>query len=344
MTIVFILLNLANHLFLKSINVTKENINKLMMINIIFSVIIILLTVAIFFYLLKLLIKKLEKISTGIDRMIDGNYSVEFNFDREGILSRLESQFYQLGKRIRLSLEELSTEKENIKSLVTDISHQIKTPIASIKMFNSILSEEELSLEEEKEFLCKTSYEIDKLQALTENLIKVSRMEVGAIEIKKESYDIKTTMLEAINGVYLKALEKNIEININNLSSLSIEHDFIWTKEAIFNVLDNAMKYTENNGQINIDIEKLDTYIKINIEDNGIGIPENDLNRVFERFYRGNSDKVTNSEGSGIGLYLARKIIEEQGGSIIFSSKERIGTKFIIILTLQNCKQSLSDL
>ena len=344
MTTGFILLNIVNYFFLKSININKENVNEFITASIIFSIIFIFITISTFFYLIKFFIQKLEKISAGIDKIIDGDFSVEFNFDKEGILSRLESQFYQMGKRISLSLEDLSTEKENIKSLVTDISHQIKTPLASIKVFNSILLEGELSLEEEKEFLEKTNYEIDKLQGLSNSLIKVSRMEVGVIEIKKESSDIKKTILEAVNGLYLKALEKNIDININKLNSLEIKHDARWTKEAIFNILENAVKYTESNGQINIGMETLDTYIRIDIEDSGIGIPQNDIHRIFERFYRGSSDIVANLEGSGIGLYLSRKIIEEQEGSIIFSSKEGVGTKFSIILTLQNCKKSLSGL
>ena len=344
MSIGFLGITIINYYFLKNINDYDQNIQNFIIINIIFSILIIFLTLLIFLYLLKYFIQKLEQISTGIDMMIDGDFSVKFNFDTEGILSRLESQFYQMGRRISLSLEELSNEKENIKALVTDISHQIKTPLASIKIFNSILLEDELNLVEEKEFLEKTKYEVEKLQGLSDSLIKVSRMEVGVIELIKESSDIKKTILEAINGVYLKALEKNIEISLNKLDSLEINHDKRWTKEAIFNVLENAVKYTEHNGQINIHMEILDTYIRIDIEDNGIGIPKNNIPRVFERFYRGNSDVIASLEGSGIGLYLAKKIIEEQGGSIIFSSEESFGTKFSIILTLQNCKESLSVL
>ena len=147
-----------------------------------------------------------------------------------------------------------------------------------------------------------------------------------------------------MNSIYLKALEKNIDISINNLDCLMIDHDRKWTTEAIFNVLENAIKYTENKGQIIISLENLKTYIKIDIQDNGIGIKEKDKNRVFERFYRGSNETVENSEGSGIGLYLAKKIIEDQGGSLIFSSQENVGTRFSIILILQNCKKPLIKL
>ncbi len=344
MSIGFSVITIINYYFFKKTSIPNKNVNDFITMNIIFSIIIIFLTIFTFIYIVKFFIQKLEKISAGIDKMIGGDFTVEINFDTEGILSRLESQFYQMGKRISLSLEDLSNEKENIKSLVTDISHQIKTPLASIRMFNSILLDDELNLEEEIEFLEKTKYEIEKLQGLSDSLIKVSRMEVGVIELKKESCDIKKTILEAVNGVYLKAFEKNIEININKLDSLEIKHDERWTKEAIFNVLENAVKYTEANGQINIYMENLDTYIRIDISDSGIGIPKNDIHRVFERFYRGSGDIVESLEGSGIGLYLARKIIEEQEGSIIFTSKEGVGTKFSIILTLQNCKKPLSGL
>ena len=181
MILCFSILNIFNYYFLNSTNLDKINLKTIVIINIVFSLIIIVITIIAFFYIVKLFIEKLEKISIGIDKINDGNFPVEFNFDKEGILSRLESQFYQMGRRIQLNLEELSLEKENIKSLVTDISHQIKTPLASIKMFNSILIDDELSSEEEKEFLGKSHQEILKLQGLSDALIKVSKMEIGLI-------------------------------------------------------------------------------------------------------------------------------------------------------------------
>ncbi|MCR1899618.1 HAMP domain-containing histidine kinase [Irregularibacter muris] len=294
---------------------------------------VIALNVILFIYVLKQIINKLEKMSLAIDRIMDGDFSIISNVDQEGILSRLESQFYQMSRRVQLSMDNINTEKEKVKSLVTDISHQIRTPLASIKIFNSLLIQGGLEKQEEEEFFKRTENEVDKLEWLANSLVKISTMESGIIQLKKEKENIKKTILEAVNGVYLDALEKNIEININNLESIYIDHDTKWTKEAIFNVLDNAIKYTPENGQVHISLEKLETYIKIDIQDTGIGIPQKDRGKIFERFYRGQAEIIKKAEGSGIGLYLTRKIVEEQGGGIMVTSKEGQGSKFTLLFT-----------
>lgn len=296
-------------------------------------VLVIALNIILFAYVVKQIIDKLEKMSLTIDRIMDGDFSIVSNMDQEGILSRLESQFYQMSRRVQLSMDNINTEKEKVKSLVTDISHQIRTPLASIKIFNSLLIQGGLEKQEEEEFFKRTENEVDKLEWLANSLVKISTMESGIIQLKKEKENIKKTILEAVNGVYLDALEKNIEININNLESIYIDHDTKWTKEAIFNVLDNAIKYTPENGQVHISLEKLETYIKIDIQDTGIGIPQKDRGKIFERFYRGQAEIIKKAEGSGIGLYLTRKIVEEQGGGIMVTSKEGQGSKFTLLFT-----------
>ena len=318
----------------------KVEINKILMTNIGIMVLGIVCNGALFLYVIKGFINRLEKISFTIDRIMDGDlsYVSHYSEDEEGILSRLEFQFYQMGRRIKLNLEDVKHEKENIKSLVADISHQIKTPLASIKMFNDMLLEEQLNVQEREEFQKSIKAEVEKLEWLSNSLIKITRLEAGVIQLRKEQRDIKVTILQATNGIYLKALEKNIQINLEQIESINIPHDTKWTQEAIFNVLENAVKYTSEKGQIKVSVEKLETYIKIDIEDTGIGIGQEEIGNIFNRFYRGRSPIVVNTEGSGIGLYLSRRILEKQGGNIIASSEEGKGTIFSIFLTLQNCK------
>lgn len=256
----------------------------------------IVLNIVLFAIVLKYAVDKLENISLAIDRIMDGNFSVVSHVDEDGILSRLESQFCQMARRLQLSMDGINMEKEKIKSLVTDISHQIRTPLSSIKIFNSLLIDGGLTKEENEEFLSRIKDEVDKLEWLANSLVKISETEQGIIQLKKEEADIRKTILEAVNGVYLEALEKNIEINMSNLESIYIYHDFKWTKEAIFNILQNAVKYTSENGEVKISMEKLETYIKLDIEDNGIGIPTKDLGNIFDRFYRGDSATVKKCE------------------------------------------------
>lgn len=302
--------------------------------SIIIVVLMIVISISSFIYVLKRIIGELDKISFEIDRIMDGDFSAVSDTNEEGILSRIEFQFFQMSKRLQINLNEINDEKENVKSLVTDISHQLRTPLSSIKVFNSLLLENGISKEEEEEFLNRIKNEEDKLEWLLNSLTKISMMETGLIQLKKKKDNIKSTIIEAVNGIYLKASEKGIDIKMNNLQDIYICHDAKWTKEAIFNVLENAVKYTDENGEIDISIEKLESYIKIDIDDNGIGIPSKDIRKIFDRFYRGNSERVRKTQGSGVGLYLTRKILEEQGGSITAFSKEGQGSEFTILMVL----------
>ena len=295
---------------------------------------IIIISLAVFLGLWKYTITKLEQLSASIDRIMDGDPAAISNNNEEGILSRLEAQSYQMSRRLQLGLESMSREKEGLQSLVTDISHQIKTPLASIKVFNALLIEGGLSEEEEREFLVKIKEQVDKLEWLAAALIKISRMETGMVELRMEPGDIKQTIMEAVNEVYVRALEKNIAINVQNLPSIRVLHDPKWSREAMVNILENSIKYLPEKGQINISVERLETYLKIDFEDDGIGIPAHEMDKVFNRFFRGEADIIKKAEGSGIGLYLCRKIIEEQGGGIIVTSTEGQGAKFTLLLTL----------
>lgn len=153
------------------------------------------------------------------------------------------------------------------------------------------------------------------------------------IKIKPECLNIKNTIIKAVNSVYIKAINKNIEINLDKFEDLKINHDEKWTEEAIFNILDNAIKYTDSNGNIDIKISQTINYLRIDIKDNGIGINKDEINNLFKRFYR--SKEAKDIEGSGVGLYLSRKIIEAQGGSIIANKNIDKGSTFSLLL--QKC-------
>jgi len=304
-----------------------------------FIILLLLLVISaiLFSYFSLYFVKRLKKLSNNIDNIIIGNYFINIEDYGEGILSKISTQFYQMARRVQLSLTKLKEEKSNIKALVTDISHQIKTPLASIKLFNSLLIEDNnLDTRERNEFLMTIKSEAAKLQWLVDSLIKLSRLEVGMIELKKENKSIKDTVYKAVEGIYSKALYKNIDIIVNPIEEIFIYHDVKWTKEAILNVLENAVKYSYANDEISINVTKLNSYIRIDIEDHGIGITKEDFNKIFKRFFRGNSDLVQEEEGSGVGLYLSRKILEEQGGSIMVDSLLGKGSKFSLFL--QKCK------
>ena len=302
--------------------------------NIALVIILVMVNILLFLGMMRYIVDKLDRLSAAVDKLMEGEYT-SFAEEEEGIFSRLESRFSQVSRKMERGFASLSKGKENLQSLVTDLSHQIKTPLSAVKVFYTLLKENQLSPQERNEFFDRLKEQIDKLEWLSDGLIKISKMETGMIRIKKEPADIKETILAGVSEVYGKALEKNLEIDVGALQSLGVPHDVKWTKETIVNVLENSIKYTEVGGKISVHMEKMETYIKIDIQDNGIGIPPQEIGKVFHRFYRGESQQVAATQGTGIGLYLSRKILEEQGGTIVAGSMgEGMGSRFTILLML----------
>ncbi|MGL4912475.1 MAG: sensor histidine kinase [Romboutsia sp.] len=309
----------------------KEHLKYFLVNNLVVFVILIIIVLFMVFIFVKYVFNKLIKINKDIENIINNNYIVEEYFTQEGIFNRIYSDLNKLSKSLNLKLNNLEREKESIKELVTDISHQLKTPLASLNLYNSLLLEEELEEDEKNEFLQTNQMSINKLHNLIDLLVNISRLEANMINIKKEDKSIKETLNKAINSVKVKASLKNIKVNLDEFEDKIIPHDSKWTEESIFNVLENAVKYSSQNGNINIVVEETISFIKINIQDNGIGIDKGEFNNIFKRFYR--SEEVEDIEGSGVGLYLSRKIIESQGGNIVVSSKKGQGSKFSLFLT-----------
>lgn len=318
--------------------VFNKYLNKFIISDIIMLLIICILISILFMIFIKYIKQNLENVYLKIDNLIKEEYqNKEYEYGdeylKEGIFSRIYDSIMKLEANLRLKFSSLNKEKESIKSLVTDISHQLKTPLASLNLYNTLLIEEELDEDEEMEFLNTNKYSIDKLNSLIDALVNISRLEANMINIKREEANIKETINKAITSVNAKAKYKNISINLRDFKDKKILHDKKWTEESIFNILDNAVKYSDEDGYINIWTEESINYFKINIEDNGMGIDPREFNNIFKRFYRVNSQEVENIEGSGVGLYLSRKIIEEQGGNVMVSSKLGKGSKFTIFLT-----------
>lgn len=221
-------------------------------------------------------------------------------------------------------------EKLDLQELISDISHQVKNPITNLKMINSILIEQEVPTDKKLEFIKDSQGQIEKLDFLLQSMIKTSRLESGAISLIRKESSIYPTIAAALGGVMMDAEKKKIEITVDCPENITISHDRKWISEAIFNILDNAVKYTNENGKIEIRVEKGEMYTKIDIKDTGKGIHENHYAEIFKRFYR--EESVHDIEGIGIGLYLSRKIITMGGGYIQVSSVVNQGSVFSIYL------------
>ena len=248
----------------------------------------------------------------------------------ETIESKLLHQINKYKQELDIEKEETIHSKQEIQSLVTHISHQVKTPLANIKIYNDLLARNDLSKEEAIDFHQMLNKQINKLDFLMESLIKMSRLETDIIQLNIEKNDLYSTLIEVINHVFLLAEKKHINIELSKNTHISALYDEKWTQEAIFNVLENCIKYSNKNTTITIQISKNTFFSKITITDQGIGIKKEIYNNIFQRFYR--SQEVQDEDGIGIGLYLTREILSREEGYIIVQSEYGKGSTFTIYL------------
>jgi len=242
--------------------------------------------------------------------------------------------FFKLGHKLMMKTQALAEERDHTKTLVTDISHQLITPVSALKSCFAMFMEADTEAER-ADFLRRCALQIDKLEALVTSLINISRLETSLITLHPEETVLSDILMNAVNTVYEKALRKNIDMEVStpdseDASSLSLRLDEKWTAEAVANILDNAIKYSPAGSTIILRIHKLYSYVRIEIEDAGIGIPKAEYNQIFKRFYRGSHSVVKQAEGSGVGLYLTRKIVEEQGGTVTVKPAVKQGSIFVV--------------
>ena len=275
-------------------------------------------------------LKFTNKIINSIDNFVNGKYEKD-NINKETLDSKIDSKLYKLSEVVEGKTEKSNRAKAEVEQMVSDITHQVKTPISNIRMYSDTIINNNLSKEQENEFLNIISNQVDKLEFLMDSLTKMSRLETNMIVLNKESSKFMDCIEKAKEQVKPLAESKNIEIRITGENCI-VQYDKKWTLEAICNLLENAIKYTNKNGKIIINLEKLETFLKIDIIDNGIGIDEENINNIFKRFFR--ERKVKDIEGVGIGLYLSKKIIETQNGYIKVKSKVNEGSTFSIFLPL----------
>ena len=236
-----------------------------------------------------------------MDDMLSGNMQPKQTVEEESLFYKIEYRLNRLYEVMQENKNSIAQERADLQELISDISHQVKTPIANSKMINSTLLENEVPVQKEK-----------KSQPL---------------------YD---TLAAALGGILLNAEKKQINVQVNCPESLIVSHDRKWTGEALFNILDNAVKYTPEGGQIRFSVESLERYVKIDIADTGIGISEQHQGAIFKRFYR--EDIVHDVDGIGIGLYLAREIVTLQGGYIRVTSEVGKGSTFSVFLLREQSK------
>lgn len=268
-----------------------------------------------------------------LDRMlstaIDGGFGEE-SFD-ESAPSALESRMARFLNGSARSLRGVQRQRESIQRLLSDISHQTKTPLANLRLYSSLLMEEELTprQREQAQVILQQS---EKLSFLIETLVKLSRLETDVLVVTPKLQPLSPLLERAASQAKAAAEQKGIalQLHLQQQAEMKALYDLRWTAEALGNLLDNAVKYTPPGGCIQVSATQYELFCRIDVHDNGIGVAEEEQAQIFGRFYRGR--QVREQEGLGIGLYLAREIAQKQGGYLKLSSRPGQGSTFSLYL------------
>ena len=275
-----------------------------------------------------------------MDSMISGGQEPARAEDRETIFARISYRLSRLYNILQENRRRVDEERRELQTLVSDISHQTKTPMANIRLYAELLRE---NLESEEDsagkqqnlrLLDEISRQSEKLEFLIQSLTKMSRLESNIVEVKPRRQKLSELISAVVRDAVPKAVQKGVEIvNIYDGDGCA-DYDMKWTKEALGNVVDNAVKYSRPGGRVQISAKEYGWYTAISVKDQGIGVREEDTAKIFGRFYR--AGEVQQEEGVGIGLYLTREILRKENGYIKVKSKPGEGAEFVLFLRKGN--------
>ncbi len=294
------------------------------------SVLVFAVSAGILLYVRKGLVQYTTQLMGSLDAILAGEKALDLLENQDTLDGKLQAKLVQLGEMMEQKARENLRQREQLEMIISDISHQVKTPIANIRMYHSLLERKALEEEKREEFQEAVERQVDKLEFFMKSMIRMSRLETGIVQVQPEKSAVSALVAQAVCDVALKAEQKKIEIVIEENEELTAYFDKRWTAEAVFNILDNSVKYTQDGGRIVLSTGKTDFYVRIGIKDNGRGIAEARIPLIFKRFYR--EPESANVEGVGLGLYLAREIVMRQKGFIEVHSNEGTGTTVYVNL------------
>nr|WP_317448974.1 HAMP domain-containing sensor histidine kinase [uncultured Sellimonas sp.] len=260
-----------------------------------------------------------------------GGKPIEISYD-ESLDSAISERLSRIMEISRMQKETAEEERDIVKSLITNISHQIRTPLANITLYTGLLKER-INDSESIRLADKIENNADKLSFFMKELLKSSYAEQEIISVSPKNIDLSTVIKKSCQSVELDAMKKEIQL-ISEYHTCNIYADSKWTEEVFTNILENAIKYSHNGANVTIQSVLYESFVCVRVIDNGIGIPEEEQGKIFQRFYRGTN--VTDKQGFGIGLYLAREVLRKQQGYIKVKSKLNKGTTVEIFLSRED--------
>ncbi|MFW2504049.1 sensor histidine kinase [Clostridium diolis] len=279
------------------------------------------------FWFIKREYGELEKLSGYLRRICNGEYSLDIRDNEEGELSILKNEIYKVTLMLSKQGELLKKEKMQLADAISDISHQLKTPLTSMRVMSDLLSNNDLEAEKRIEFTNNIEMQLDRMQWLLTSLLKLSKIDAGTVSFKKDRVAVSELIRKSTEPLLIPIEIKNQTLVIEGGSNVSFIGDLYWTTEALINIIKNCIEHTGEDGRISIFFDENPLFTEIKILDNGSGIEKEDLPYIFKRFYKG---KNAGEDSVGIGLAMAKSIVTSQNGDINVSSRKNEGTCFII--------------
>ena len=268
----------------------------------------------------------MEQAVSQINAYLDGDHNARIECDDEGELYRLFHTVNSLAAVLNAHADNELREKEFLKNTISDISHQLKTPLAALNIYNGLLQDGDMELSAVKEFADLSEQELDRIETLVQNLLKITKLDAGAIVLEKATENVADMMRDIELHFAYRARQEKKEIILSGSDHLSLFCDRDWLNEAIDNIVKNAFDHTESGATIRVAWKELPSGVQIVIKDNGCGIHPEDIHHIFKRFYRSRFSK--DKQGIGLGLPLAKAIVEAHNGTIEVDSELGIGTTF----------------
>lgn len=272
---------------------------------------------------------RIREVTRFSEHVLEGNYHLRLPEMDEGDFSRLAYSFNRMRHAIQRNIEDLKKEKKFLVNLMSDISHQLKTPLAALMMYNDIMTERSLSKEQQTMFLDNSRQQLERMNWLIQSLLKLAKLDVGAIRFQKSMRSLNQTVQESVDILKGIAVQKGVWVVMHAEKELHMNHDRDWMEEALLNILKNAIEHTAKGDSVYVKLEESAVAYKIHIRDEGEGINRDEIPNIFKRFYRGTQNAKSGS--IGIGLSLSKSIVEGHHGYIDVKSERGKGTVFTLV-------------
>ncbi len=270
----------------------------------------------------------MEDAVTQITEYISGNHAARIECDEEGELYRLFHEVNSLAAILNAHAEKEGKSKRFLKDTISDISHQMKTPLAALNIYNGLLQDEAEDPETVRELSALSEQELDRIEMLVQNLLKITKLDADAITFEMAQENVADMMKDVELSFAYRAKQEQKEIFLSGEDTISLYCDRNWMMEAVGNIVKNALDHTKGGDFVSIEWKRFPSVIQIKIKDNGSGIHPEDLHHIFKRFYRSRFSKDT--QGVGLGLPLAKAVIEAHDGTIEVDSELGAGTAFLL--------------